>query len=253
MKKIAIISAIVLLFTIVIGIASFIAMKKLAHTNNDAPPKQTETSSNINNKNNNLNMSKGIIADIYVPTTNDKKAKAAFYVYIKNNTNRAFEGTFQLNTDLPIKESDKVGYIKLTPREAKFISASDKPITSNGPIDMEMTVSYRRGEAKLNSKLNYIITMSNSNGNGYYAWVYVPQSANDDECVAIAKEIKSFINDDVIHVKFTHVLVGPEEGDIFAVYNKYKSDANSKLTFYTTDNAITDPKKSKVERNKIDI
>lgn len=229
MKKLGIgcLSTIILL--IVIGGMSYFITTKIVATNE--PTESQEPQPDTNNK---------IITYVYVPNKLDKRANAPFYIIIKNTANQYFEGTYKIDNP-GMKESDKVGYLKLLPHEAKLIPGMGTVPGKDIKIKNDIKGNFSTDKFENDSSLDYTIVKKDifidDKPEHTYLFVYIPPNVNDETYISISKELKANYSEKYLLtiVRYAPVFIDPNEYDTFAIYRRNNVMKFSQLLFYTTD------------------
>jgi hypothetical protein len=101
---------------IVAGMMSFFVTKIMVeNSDNKSASNQAEDKMKKNDDISSINV------EIYRPTKFDTKNDAPYYIVVKNNGKKHFNGTFEISGVETLRETDKVGALALNPHEAKII------------------------------------------------------------------------------------------------------------------------------------
>lgn len=237
MKKFIIgcLSAIILLMFV--GEMSYVITTRIISNNDTSENRKSQSTanqqSNINDK---------IITYVYIPNKLDKRANVPFYVIIKNTAGQYFEGTYKIDSSLGMKESDKVGYLKLLPHEIKLIPCTGTLPAKDTKIKNAINGNFSKDIFENDPSLEYTIVKKDifvdDKPEHAYFFVYIPPNISDEIYMAVSKEFKINYSSKYILtvIRYSPVFIDPNEHDTFAIYRRNNIMNFSQLLFYTTNN-----------------
>lgn len=196
-------------------------------------------------------IARDIMASVYVPSRFDKKANAPFYVILQNKGNRHFDGSFELTNIQTPRASDRIGYAKLDPHEAKVIPGTGKA-PADGKVDVKLDGMFFTDEFTHDSALDYVIVKTDAAGGKSgrtFFNIYVPPKQSDDTYIAISKELKENYGkgSTLIEARFAPVMVQPTKDDAIVIFTKNDQMKFSHVIFYsdTTNTNIVEMDRKK--------
>ena len=194
---------------------------------------------------------RALSVEIYAPTKFDNKANATYYVVVKNNQNRHFEGSFRLSNIATSKETDKVGFAKLDPHEAVLIPCSGQVPDKSTNIGIESEGSFSGEEFIHNTELTYTIVRQEVSGHRNFVYIYTPPNMPDANYIEICKEIKhNYQSYKMLIARFAPVMVNPNNNDSIIVYTNNQFGHFSHAVFYDD---VSNSRIIEDERKVIDI
>lgn len=192
---------------------------------------------------------------IYTPTEFDVNANANYYILLKNDGKKHFEGSFKIKNIQTQRETDKLGYIKLDPHEAKIIPCMGVAPNKND-VDVSLEGDVSDVEYQIDSSLEYTILSKEINNpksktGSTKLFIYVAPNESDENYLAICKEIKKNYDTGLIIADFSPVMIKPTKNDTRITFAQNKVMKFSHVLFYTTDS--TNINIQEMERRIVDI
>jgi len=253
MGKILKVLAALVIFLIFTGALSFFMTTKMMKDNAevDKPAvENTEKSSTAEKDNKTQNEDSLIIVSIYQPSKFDTKATAPYYVIIKNNNNKQYEGSFELEGIESQKQTDKIGHLKLKPNEAVIVAGKGN-IPSKSQVKIKLDGKFGKETFERNPSIDYTIVKKELTNGGSILSIYVAPNTPDDNYLAISKELKKNYNTKLIIADFSPVMISPDKQDVRITYAKNEIMKFSHVLFYTTD--TNNVNIQEMERRIVDI
>lgn len=220
----------------------------------DNEPKKKNDEVKKNNSSG-ASFSNEITTKIYIPTEFDINARSNYYVIIRNDGEKHFEGSFRINNIKTQRETDKLGYLKLDPHEAKIIPCVGAVLNEDS-IDISLDGDFTGEVYQIDKSLEYTIIskdISNpkSKTGSSKLFIYVQPNVSDDDYLTICKEIKRNYDTGLIIADFSPVMINPNKDDTRITFAQNKMMKFSHVMFYTTDE--TNVTIQEMERRIVDI
>lgn len=241
-------------FLVFAGMLSFFITTKMMNDNVGRENSHVTESNEKNETNAKKSVAKNedalITVSIYQPSKFDTKAKAPYYVIVKNENNKQYEGSFELEGIEAQKQTDKIGHLKLKPNEAVIVAGKGS-IPSKSQVKIKLDGKFDEEVFERNSSLDYTIVKKDIGNGGSKLSIYVAPNTSDENYLAISKELKKNYNTKLIIADFSPVMISPDKQDVRITYAKNEIMKFSHVLFYTTD--TNNVNIQEMERRIVDI